>query len=122
MRFGRKAAVDRLEPRAQFGERRAQIVGDGVGGIAHTVDEQLDLCQHFVDGPRQPPELVVARADRETTAEIALHDRLGGAVDLGDAGEHGATHHQPAADRQARAASAVQASASTIRARTATRL
>ena len=42
-----------LEARAQLRERRAQIMGDGVGDVAHAVHQQFDLIEHAVDGARQ---------------------------------------------------------------------
>ena len=53
-----------LETRAQLGERRAQVVRNGVRDVAHAVHELLDLIEHAVDRARQSVELIVAPVGR----------------------------------------------------------
>ena len=53
-----------LQPRARAGDRRAQIVGDGVGDLAHAVHQPADAVQHVVDGLGELVELVAAARQR----------------------------------------------------------
>ena len=57
-----------LQPRAQLRQRRAQIVRDRIGDIAHAMDQLLDLIEHAVDGLRQRVELIAA-ADRSAAGD-----------------------------------------------------
>ena len=49
-----------LQPGAGAGDRRAQIVRDGVGHLAHAVHQPGDAVQHVVDRLGQLVELVAA--------------------------------------------------------------
>ena len=96
-RLGRRAvADDAFEPRAQFGERGAQVVRDGVRGVAHAVDQALDLAQHQIDGLGELVELVAGIARRQAARQIALDDCGGGAVDDLDPAQHRAAHQDAA--------------------------
>jgi hypothetical protein len=63
-----------LEPRPQFGERRTQVVRDGVRHVLHAVHQQLDLIEHAVDGARQRIELIVAQMRRQAMLQISVND------------------------------------------------
>ena len=49
-----------LQPRPRAGDRRAQVVRDGVGHLAHAVHQPADAVQHVVDGLGELVELVAA--------------------------------------------------------------
>ena len=51
-----------LQPRAQPGQRRAQVVGDGVAGVAQAGDRALQPVQHVVEAGGQLVELVAGAA------------------------------------------------------------
>ena len=57
-------------------DRRAQVVGDAVGHLAHPIHQPRDAVQHVVDRLGQPIELVAAAAQPHPAAQIALRDRL----------------------------------------------
>ena len=43
----------RLQPGAQAGQRRAQIVGDGVAGVAQAADRALQSLEHVIEAARR---------------------------------------------------------------------
>ena len=61
----------RLHPRAQPGERRAQVVGDGVAGVAQAGDRALQPLQHVVEAGGELVELVAGAAHLGPRAEVA---------------------------------------------------
>lgn len=71
-------------------------MGDVVGHLAHRAQQAVDLRQHAVEVLRQPIELASAAAQRDATAEVAVHDIGRGAVERLDAAFGPACHHRPA--------------------------
>ena len=63
-----------FEPRAQPRQRRAQIVRDIVGDLAHARHQPLDLVEHGVEVCRELVELVAAAGDRHALRQIAVDD------------------------------------------------
>ena len=51
-----------LEPLAQAAERRAQVMGDVVGDLAHALHVMLDALQHGVEAQHELVDLVVGAA------------------------------------------------------------
>ena len=89
-----------LDARAQPVERRAQIVRDVVGDLAHAAEQPLDLVEHGVEVGRQLIELVARASERDALAEIARHDLAGGAIDRVDAPEHAPAHQKAAGEAE----------------------
>ena len=100
-----------LEPRAQPRQRRAQIVGDVVGHLAHAQHQPLDLVEHGVEVGGELVELVAAAGERHALRQIAVDDALAGAVHRLDPAQHVARHEAaPPAMPSAKVSSADQAS------------
>src|SRR3546814_7321365 len=97
----RLAAQDILQPGAQLGQRRAQVMGDGVRDIAHALDQLLDLFQHAVDDAGKLVEFVVGAAHRDALAEVAVDDGNRRAIDALDALQDEASDQQAADHREA---------------------
>ena len=86
------------KPVAQAVERRAQIVRDGVGDLAHALHQALDAVEHGVEILGQRVELVMRLADGHAARQIAGDDLGAGAVDRVQPRQHVAAH-QGAADQ-----------------------
>jgi hypothetical protein len=99
-RLGRGAEAHRrvriaqrgLQPAAQPRQRRAQVVRDRVGDLAHAVHQLRDAVEHQVDVAGEPVELVARPGQLHPRREVAEHDAV---CDAGDAG-------QPAREQVAR--------------------
>jgi len=66
---------------AQAVQRRAQVVGDVVGDLAHTHHETLNLFEHLVEVAGEVVEFVAAALHRDAARQVAGHDLAAGAVD-----------------------------------------
>ena len=89
-----------LDARAHPAERRAQVVRDVVGDLAHARQQALDLVEHGVQVAGEHVELVARALERDPLAEVAGHDPPRGAVDRIDPAQHAAAHHEAAGQAQ----------------------
>jgi len=66
---------------AQAVQRRAQVVGDVVGHLAHAHHEPLDLFEHLIQVAGEIVEFVAAALHGDAAGQVAGHDFAAGAVD-----------------------------------------
>ena len=104
MQLVRRRGMQRrvLQPRPRAGDRRAQVVRDGVRHLAHAVHQPADAVEHVVDRLGKLVELVAAAGDAHAAAEIAGGDRGGGGRDIGQRAAEQAAHDEGAGQRHHR--------------------
>lgn len=73
-----RLGVGALQAVAKVGQRRAQIVGNVVTGLAQAVHQHLDAIEHAVDRGRQPLQFATLAGHRNAVAQMACHDRMAG--------------------------------------------
>lgn len=70
-----------LEPVSQSCQRRPQVMGNIARNLLKIFDQSLDSVQHPVERFGELVELVIARAQRHSTSNVAADDGLRGAAD-----------------------------------------
>ena len=90
----------RLQPGAQAGERRTQVVGDGVAGVAHAGDRPLQTPEHVVEARRQFVILIAGSAHRRAGGQIARARPIDHPGQAGDVAADIAADQHPAGQAQ----------------------
>src|SRR5262249_54347637 len=85
-----------FKPGTQLGERRPQIVGDRIGGVANALDQIFDLLEHQIDHLSELVEFVARVSCRQALYQVTRYDSGGGAVDDFDPTQHGAPDQETA--------------------------
>ena len=96
---GVRRAQRGLQPPAQPRQRRAQVVGDGVGDLPDAVHQLGDAVEHHVDVAGEAVELVARAGQRDARREVAEHDAVRDAGDAREAPREQVPREEPDEDR-----------------------
>ncbi len=89
-----------LQLGARAGDRRAQVVRDGIRDTPQGLHQPVDALEHGVHAFAQPVELVVAPRQRHAAGEVAGGDGVGGLRGGAQAGFERATQQRGAGQRE----------------------